>query len=191
MPYIKHLKQVGLAGFILLSSLLMSSLYAQNYKGSSSIHFKGNSNLHGFSGGVQNVPTSVQLLGNVFSARLVISIPKMTTKDKKRDKNMHKMFKTPSYPSILVEASKVSFSQAKPKGKTPGRLPVTITIQGKKHHTVARVASFVQAGKKANAKISIRLSLKKLGLKAPTALFGTIRVKDHVDVLINTALRSQ
>lgn len=167
---------------LLISLASLASLAAQEtYTGEADVVFEGSSNLHGFSGEVNNVPLKVQVSDDEkLSMETTVTIENMTTDNRKRDKDMWKMFGYSEHPLMTVKVSGAPLDSAYPKGDTPGKLPVNFVIQGKSTQVTATTHNLKETAQGGSFELRIPLSLEKLGLKAPQTLL--LKVRDQVDV---------
>ncbi len=186
-----HLACLFLAAFGLLFSPLAA---AKDYSGHVDIDFRGKSNLHGFSGQVTKVPLLVKVEGDgsgqeLLSMQTQVTVRDLTTKHRKRDRDMWKMFGYADHPLITVRVRNASLAQAYPKGSRPGTLPVTMIIQGKETPVPATTHNLKESSTGGSFELRMTLSLQKLGLKAPQTFL--LKVDDTVEVVGQVTLNQR
>tara|TARA_R110002096_G_scaffold292391_3_gene486917 strand:- start:3729 stop:4304 length:576 start_codon:yes stop_codon:yes gene_type:complete len=159
------------------------------YAGSCSVRFEGKSNLHGFTGTIAKVPLSVSLQdGDTLNMTTKVAVTSLNTAKPARDREMWKMFQSDKFPHLGVQVRNASLKAAYPGPGKTGKLPVTLTIAGHSKTVTGRTQNFVTGTNGGSFDLALTLSLKDLGLNAPRALAGTIRVKDTVTVLCKVEL---
>jgi polyisoprenoid-binding protein YceI len=171
---------------------------AEKYVGRCDVVFEGDSTLHGFTGDITNVPLTVLCETNhsgeaLLSTRVEIAPRQLTTHHAKRDANMYKMFQSDRFPKLVALVTNAPLAAARLLPSTasndPGTLPVQFTFCGiskevsaATHHTM-RVAGGLEFD------LETDLSLKDFNLKPPSALLGTISVRDRVKVKAHIKLQ--
>jgi hypothetical protein len=93
----------------------------------------------------------------------------MDTDKKKRDDNMHADMKVTKFPLIIGEMD-TSFAKIMPNGKSPTKLPFTLTIMGKQHTVVGSITDWSLKGNTATFDLDFALSLKKCDIEVPSVL---------------------
>lgn len=180
-----------LSTFLFQPGLLSAQTTFANgtYTGSCSVRFEGKSNLHPFTGTLAKVPLSVTLRNDdTMNMSTRIGVTDLNTAKPARDREMWKMFQSDKFPQLSVKVSSASLKNAYPGlGKT-GKLPVTLTIAGVSKTVTGQTRNFVTNSKGGSFDLALTLSLKDLGLKAPRALLGTVKVKDTVSVVCKVTL---
>jgi len=160
------------------------SLAQETYTGEADVSFDGKSNLHGFSGTVNNVPLKVQVTGSEGAEKLsmstTVTIKNLTTDNNKRDKEMWKMFGYGDHPLMTVKVSGAPLDTAYPSGNKPGKLPVTLVVQGKTTQVTGTTHNLKETAKGGSFELRMDLSLEDMGLKAPQTLL--LKVRDEVKV---------
>lgn len=185
----RSVKRPRLVKLFIAASLLLSAATAQEirpadglYRGTSSVKFAGNSNLHPFGGTIEKVPLMVSFKDGKMNAKIGVTVTDMTTEKRLRDRAMWKMFSSDRFPVFQVTVSDAPYAAAYPGNGQPGKLPITITIAGKSSQTVAETSNFKFGKNSGSFRMQMSLSLKKLGLTAPVAMAGALRVDDQVEV---------
>jgi len=161
---------------------------AATYTGSTDVEFQGSSNLHPFEGTVSDVPLEVTLAGDVLNMKTQVTIRDMTTDNKKRDKDMWSMFKVADYPAMKVSVTNASYAAARPQGEKPGSLPVKLTVAGKTVEVKGTTVNLKETASGGSFDLKLALSLKEMGLEAPVAMLGALKVHDRVNVVCHVTL---
>lgn len=164
-----------------------------NWDGSASIAFSGTSTLHNWDGKVNAEPfTATVVTGDdggpkSLTASVKVKATGMDTDNDKRDATMQKSMKVTDYPLIEGKFQDVSFASIMPDGKTPSKLPFSLTLLGKKHDVVAVVSNWKLSGDTATFDANFSLSLKQCGITVPSAML-VVRVGDTVKVRVSVKL---
>lgn len=176
---------------------LVSSAKAENLKGNCAIRFLGTSTLHDFAGTARCQPFSVNLSGGadgrmvLRGVEIAVPVAEMDTKNKKRDKQMRKMFESDQFPRIraalsTLDPDKIRQEMRKdPNGK--GTVEFTLKIRDIEHGIRAAVSNLRETPGWVSFDVEFPVSLKTYNLNPPAPFFGAIRVGDKVDV--NAAFR--
>lgn len=156
------------------------------WSGVSEITFSGTSTLHDWAGKVSAEPFVTNVIlddaGQLKQVKAKVSVKAddMDTAEPKRDDNMKKAMKVTSYP--LIEAvMDAQVTQITADGKTPTKLPLTLTLLGKNQSINASINNWKLVGKKATFDLDFDVSMKASGISVPAVLF-IIRVGDTVKV---------
>ncbi|MEM1297415.1 MAG: hypothetical protein AAGH89_18765, partial [Verrucomicrobiota bacterium] len=99
-----------------------------------------------------------------------------------------KMFQSDKFPHLQIRVRDASLKNAYPGPGKTGKLPVTFTIAGLRKTVTGQTRNFVTTPKGGSFDLALTLSLEDLGLKAPRALLGTVKVKDTVNVVCKVTL---
>ena len=173
---------------------------AAKYVGHCNVGFAGDSTLDHFTGDATNVPLTV-LCGTNVEGKLVlnmyveISPLQFTTHNKKRDANMYKMFRSDSFPKMVVVVTNAALDAAQLVSSashgSPGALPVLVTICGitKEFRVATTDPEPIEDGWE--FELETDLSLKEFKLVPPTALLGTVTVHDNVKVKAHVKLQKE
>lgn len=203
------MKRTVLCAVIYLSVSLPSVSWAleppigETWQGKAQVLFFGKSTLHDFSGTLPCEDFNCQFLADPNTGKAVVQgdvdalVQKMDTKNKKRDKNMRKMFDAKKFPRIHVAVRNASVDASRPTLKRPaptkpieeipGSLPLTLTIRDKQILVMGRVRQLKVDPKKTTFTVDFEISLKAFGLKRPNVL-GLIRVGDRVRMQVDVTL---
>lgn len=160
---------------------------ATKWDGTAEIAFAGSSTLHQWDGKVSAEPfTATVVMGNddhpkSLSATVKVKAASMDTDNDKRDATMHKSMKVSDHPLIEGTFQDVSFASIMPDGKTPSKLPFSLTLLGKRHDVLASVSNWKLGEDTATFDVSFSLSLKQCGIHVPSAML-VVRVGDTVKV---------
>ncbi|QIF05092.1 YceI family protein [Roseimicrobium sp. ORNL1] len=164
-----------------------------NWDGSASIAFAGTSTLHDWDGKVKAEPFTASVVADddgqpkTLTATVKVKATDMDTDNDKRDATMQKSMKVTDYPLIEGKFQGVSFASIMPDGKTPSKLPFSLTLMGKKQDVVATVTSWKLSGDTATFDANFSLSLKQCGITVPSAML-VVRVGDTVKVNVAVKL---
>jgi hypothetical protein len=168
------------------------------YEGTCNVAFKGDSTLHAFAGDVTNVALKVMLEPDAsgqpsLSTRVDLGVKALSTHHTKRDANMQKMFQSDQHPSMLVTVSNAPLSEARltPEAvaKGPGMLPLRMTIAGVACNYKAATKNQKPMADGWEFDLEYDVSLKDMKLKPPTALLGTVKVRDTVHVTAHVKVK--
>ena len=176
-------KQITKSAQILSAVILLAaSARAETFSGTASVEFKGTSTLHEFEGRVEAKPFTGTVRKEEKTGKLLVTasteikVMEMTTENKKRDKNMFKMFDAKNYPLIYG-----ALSDAPIPTEGSAEIPLKIKIRDVQHEVVATISDFKHDGNQASCRMVFSVSLKAFGLKAPSVM-GLIRVGDTVTI---------
>jgi polyisoprenoid-binding protein YceI len=180
----------------MLLLLLAATAQAQNASptnvvtGSCRVTFEGTSTLHAFAGEIASMPLNVVVHGapdqpRTVHCELIIPVTSLTTRHKKRDRNMYAMFRADQFPKLHLRAAGVPLAALNPGEEgvaEPPRIPLGIEIGNVTNRIDARVVNrrVVDPGQEFDLECEISLSL--FGLQRPSAMLGTVRVGDVVKV---------
>lgn len=146
------------------------------------IVFHGSSTLHDFEGTVTAPPFHVELqqVGGeervTVKADAVVKVGAMTTDNRKRDKNMFRMFDLEHY--ALIEGS---LPETVISVKEPTKVKLLLKIRNEQHEVEATISDVRLDGNKMSCRMTFAVSLQSFHLKAPSVM-GVIRVDDTVQV---------
>jgi polyisoprenoid-binding protein YceI len=164
----------------------------QSWSGKADITFDGTSTLHAWGGKVSAKPYATEVtLDDAgkpvrIKAEVTVEAVKMDTDEAKRDENMRKAMKVTDYPlisaSIDVAADKIAAD-----GKTPTKLPMTLTLLGKPQQVLATITNWKLIGGKATFDLDFPISMKASGISVPTVLLF-IKVGDSIKVHASVTL---
>lgn len=175
--------------FCLSLALLASMLHADStasWSGKAEITFSGTSTLHDWGGKVAAKPfnTTITLDSSGKPTRIQADVrveaAKMDTAEAKRDENMRKAMKVTDHPLISASID-VPADQIAADGKTPTKLPMTLTLLGKPQKVTATITNWKLASGKATFDLDFPISMKASGISVPTVLLF-IRVGDGVKI---------
>lgn len=108
---------------------------------------------------------------------LVIPVSALDAGDKVRDKTMHEMFESRTWPEIRAELRDVSPAEA---GQSL-RLPVSLTIRDQVRVVEATLSNWASSGARIEFDADVSVSLEAFSLEAPLVL-GLSRVNDEVRI---------
>lgn len=140
------------------------------------IRFNGTSTLHDFGGVLAAQPFVFTMISNTWSAEADVLAAQMNTASEGRDRNMHKMFDTNSYPRLHGSVSNAPVPVAGGTNITLG-----FQIRNQKLELPVRVENWTETAERIEFHAGWEVSLKQYGLKPPSVL-GVIRVGDKVRV---------
>lgn len=185
------MKTLFCLSFALFTSMVHADTTA-SWSGKAEITFSGTSTLHDWGGKVSAKPfnTTVGLgaTGNPtrIQAEIRVEAAKMDTAEAKRDENMRKAMKVTDHP-LISAAIDVPADQIAADGKTPTKLPMTLTLLGKPQKVTATITKWKLVGGKATFDLDFPVSMKASGISVPTVLLF-IRVGDGVKVHASVTL---
>ncbi len=163
-------------------TLMHGSAWANTLAAKADIKFKGSSTLHDFEGVAATSPFVATFQEQeedgelTVSAKTFIDVGNMTTNNKKRDKNMFKMFDLEHFARIEGELAETVVSETE---KAEAKLHLKICDE---EHDVTAIISEVQRSEnQITCNMAFPVSLKAFHLKGPSVL-GMIRVDDTVYV---------
>ncbi len=176
----------ALAAFALSTCVMAASVpYSLGVKAD----FQGYSNLHDFQG---SVDSSEQNLiaedGKLPSFEVHVPVKEMQTGNSGRDRNMYSMFQSQDFPEIV--ASFTSLDLEKLKDASESGIDFDLKIRGVTHAIHAEVLEWKEAKEEISFDLNFEVSLKEMELKAPTAMFGMVRVKDTVNLTTHFLLKT-
>jgi hypothetical protein len=164
----------------------------QGWSGEADISFDGTSTLHAWGGKVSAKPYATKVTLDAagkpvrIKADVAVEAIKMDTEEAKRDENMRKAMKVTDYP--LIHASMdAAADQIAGDGKTPTKLPMTLTLLGKPQQVLATITNWKLTGGKATFDLDFSVSMKASGISVPTLLLF-IKVGDSIKVHASVTL---
>jgi len=164
----------------------------QSWSGKGDITFEGTSTLHAWGGKVSTKPYATAVTLDAagkpvrIKADVVVEVVKMDTEEAKRDENMRKAMKVTDYPLIRATID-VAADQIAADGKTPTKLPMTLTLLGKPQQVLATITNWKLTGGKATFDLEFPVSMKASGIRVPTVLLF-IKVGDSIQVHASVTL---
>ncbi len=163
-------------------TLTHASVRAETLAAKADIKFKGSSTLHDFEGTVTTQPFAAEFKPGsgegqwMVKARTALEVRNMTTHNKKRDKNMFKMFDLQHFAQIEGELPETLISEA---GRTDAKLHLKIRdVEG---DVTATISDVQRTEKQISCTMAFPVSLKAFNLKGPSVM-GLIRVDEMVYV---------
>lgn len=204
------MKRLMSASFIALGCCL-STLYAapepqvgQTWQGQAAVRFSCTSTLHNFSGEVPCETFQCTFVVDPNSGKAAIRadidalVQKMNTHNKKRDKNLRKMFQADRFPRIHVTVLDADAERTRPVFQTllpdqpprekPGTLPLLLKIREVQRPLVGQVSHLQIHADHVSFQMNFEISLKAFNLKPPSVL-GLIRVGDRIRLQADVTLR--
>jgi polyisoprenoid-binding protein YceI len=155
------------------------------WSGAADIAFLGTSTLHDWSGKVATEPFTATVVMDdggkprSLSAVVEVKASKMDTANADRDAKMRKSMRVLDFPLIKGEFKNVPFTSMMPDGKTPAKLPLSLTLLGKTHQVEGVISNWKLKGDTATFDLDFDLSLKKCGISVPSVLL-VVRVGDTI-----------
>lgn len=169
-----------LLGAALLPVVVFSSAaqetIPQRWPAEAIIRFNGTSTLHDFGGALAAQPFVFTMISNTWSAEADVLSAQMNTASDGRDRNMHKMFDTNSYPRLHGSVTNAPVPVAGSTNFTLG-----LQIRNKKLDLPVHVENWTETAERIEFHAEWEVSLKQYGLKPPSVL-GVIRVGDKVRI---------
>lgn len=180
----------------LLVILFAAPAWAGEIRGECAVRFEGTSTLHDFGGTARCEPfraTFAREPGGrtvVHGAQVLVPVAGMDTKNGSRDRQMREMFESDRFPWIRATVPEVDADrirrEAKP-GSEAGTLELGLTIRDTSRRVEATVSNLREEPGKVSFDLTLPVSLKEFGLKAPS-VWGIIRVGDRVTVRSSVTL---
>ncbi len=180
---------------LLLLATISTSVYAdttQTWSGKADITFDGTSTLHDWGGKVSAKPFITQAVlddagkPTRLSGEVTVEAAKMDTAEAKRDENMRKAMKVTDHPLISAKID-VPADKIAADGKTPTKLPMTLTLLGKPQQITGTISNWKLNGGKATFDLEFPVSMKASGISVPTVLLF-IKVGDSIKVRASVTL---
>ena len=181
---------VSFLAILLMMNLGVLQAQVEYYTGEAEIQFFGYSNVHDFqclipSSSLEAIISKVSgKTAKSLSLKIEVPVLPMRTGNRKRDSRMRKMFSSKNFPLIQGELKHLHLSSLLKIHEKEEPFEIVFKFKIRNQERVIRgiVESASQDPGRLNFKISFVVSLKDFDLKAPSALFGMVRVKDRVDV---------
>lgn len=148
----------------------------QRLPATAEIRFAGTSTLHDFGGSLPSRPFTLVLSNGTWSADADVLSGLMNTAHEKRDRKMHEMFATNSFPKMRGTVT------AAPIPATAGtNTTLRLIIRDKTNDLTARITGWTEDASTIKFHATWELSLKNYTLKPPSVL-GIIRVGDRIQL---------
>ena len=140
------------------------------------IQFAGTSTLHDFGGSLPSQPFTLVLSNGTWSANADVLSGLMNTAHEKRDRKMHEMFATNSFPKMqgAVTAAPIP-------GPAGTNAALRLIIRDKTNDLTARISGWTEDASAIKFHATWELSLKDYALKPPSVL-GVIKVGDRIQL---------
>lgn len=173
---------------------------AERYVGHCDVIFEGDSTLHAFTGDIPSVPLAVTCVTNdsgeaLLNTRIEIGPRQLTTHHAKRDANMYKMFQPDRFPKLVavITNAPLAVANLSPSitSTNPGILPLKLTFCGITKEVRATTIHPLRVAEGWEFELETEISLKDFKLKPPSALLGTIAVRDRVKVKAHVKLQKE
>jgi|GEM_PF-1104100 len=178
---------------IMLLLLAVGQCHTQDVplRGKAKIHFNGYSNVHDFEADFFSKRFVANLKekdgkSTLEIRQIEVPVLDINTGDEKRDETMYRMFGTNNFPSLTGSCSNVDLSTMK-SGES--EFPIQLKIRDTDSQVQAKVVSFKRNQNDIQLELEFPVSLKDFHLRAPSAMFGMVRVKDRVDVKVSLSLK--
>jgi polyisoprenoid-binding protein YceI len=153
------------------------------YHGRADIIFTGSSTLHDFSGKVGAADVRIQLSPTNWTAAASVAVAKMDTANKRRDRNMGKMFSATEHPLI-----RGTVKSGKPPAGESGEVVMHLRIRDQERPVKLQLKEWRASADSLSFNASGKVSLKAFGLEPPSVL-GIIRVGDEVTLNVRVQAR--
>lgn len=184
------MKKILFIPFIIISTI-SSAQNSQSWSGNCGIRFSGNSTLHSFSGTVSAEPFTIQIANSgdpahaVAKGRITAKAAKMDTEKPARDRKMHKVMGTSSFPDVIVDIGTLTAAATKPKPggavPEPTVIPFNLTIKDKTRKMAGRVSKWSYSDGKISFHVGFPVSLRSFGIQPPSVA-GIVKVDDTIQV---------
>jgi polyisoprenoid-binding protein YceI len=148
----------------------------QRLPATATIQFAGTSTLHDFGGSLPSQPFTLVLSKGTWSADANVLSGLMNTAHEKRDRKMHEMFATNSFPKMHGAVTTASIPGAAGTNAT-----LRLIIRDKTNDLTARISGWTEDASAIKFHATWELSLKDYALKPPSVL-GVIKVGDRIQL---------
>ena len=157
-------------------SLVADAAAVQRLNATASIKFAGTSTLHDFGGSLPSQPFTLVLSNGTWSADANVLSGLMNTAHEKRDRKMHEMFATNSFPKMhgTVTAAPIP-------GAAATNATLRLIIRDKTNDLAVRITGWTENASAIKFHATWELSLKDYALKPPSVL-GVIKVGDRIQL---------
>ena len=148
----------------------------QQLPATAAIRFAATSTLHDFGGSLPSQPFTLVLSNGTWSASADVLSGLMNTAHEKRDRKMHEMFATNSFPKMhgAVIAAPLP-------GVAGTNATLQLIIRDKTNALTARITGWTEDARAIQFRATWELSLKNYALKPPSVL-GVIKVGDRIQL---------
>ena len=182
--YQKQTRATSLAIFTIAALLSVGSSWiteaadasVQRLPAIAAIQFAATSTLHDFSGSLPSQPFTLVLSNGTWSADADVLSGLMNTAHEKRDRKMHEMFATNSFPKMHGTVTTAPIPGAAGTDAT-----LRLIIRDKTNDLTARVTGWTEDASAIKFHAVWELSLKDYALKPPSVL-GVIKVGDRIQL---------
>lgn len=140
------------------------------------IKFASTSTLHDFGGSLPSQPFTLIISNGTWSASADVLSGLMNTAHEKRDRKMHEMFATNSFPKMHGKVNAAPIP-----GATGTNAALRLTIRDKTNDLVVRITGWTENAGAIKFHATWELSLKDYALKPPSVL-GVIKVGDRIQL---------
>jgi polyisoprenoid-binding protein YceI len=160
--------------------LWAGSLLAAEYPSTAQVKFLGDARLHHFEGTCASKSALIKEAQARYEGIFTVDIHSLNTQKDSRDKEMYHMFEDQKYSTITGSFRNAVLEE----GKT---LAFKLNIHGVEASYEAALKNVKVDAKAIHFELSFPVSLEKHQLKAPSFMFGAIKVQDiiEVDVEVN------
>ena len=148
----------------------------QRLPATAAIKFAGTSTLHDFGGSLPSQPFTLVLSNGTWSADADVLSGLMNTAHEKRDRKMHEMFATNSFPKMHG-----NITAAPIPGTASTNATLRLIIRDKTNDLAARITGWTEDASAIKFHAVWELSLKDYALKPPSVL-GVIKVGDRIQL---------
>jgi len=159
-----------------------ATAWAGQMTATASIRFQGSSTLHDFEGTAEARPFTIQYVEDADTGKLIVTastsldVGGMTTNNKKRDKNMAKMFDQEHYTMIQGDLEDIVLA-----GDETSKARLHLRIRNVEKDIEAVLSNLERSENGLRCTMTFPVILSEYGLKAPSVL-GVIKVADTVQV---------
>lgn len=148
----------------------------QRLPANAAIKFAGTSTLHDFGGSLPSQPFTLVLSNGTWAADANVLSGLMNTAHEKRDRKMHEMFATNSFPKMHG-----TVVAAPTPGAVGTNATLRLTIRDKTNDLAVRITDWTENASAIKFHATWELSLKDYALKPPSVL-GVIKVGDRIQL---------
>jgi polyisoprenoid-binding protein YceI len=197
-----NLLKIGRIGLGVSLLALAAPAFAQlALQPAGSLRVEGDSTLHKWSstatvvaatltladGAPQNLPEAIKA-GKVKGMEIRISVAGLKSGESGLDKNMRKAMSADQFPDVVYKLSGYQLAKPDAAGAAAAKTTGELTISGKTR-TVTIDVEFKLGADAASVKGAYDLKMSDYGIKPPSLMLGTIRVRDPVTIRFDLVLK--
>lgn len=162
----------------LVQLFLLHPQAKNTYNGKAFNTFYGYSNVHDFVGTVDSTPFRVNLDKDMLDFEVFFPVIKMDTKKDKRNRQMFGMFDQKQFANIITKFSKLSLKKL--LEFKDFEHDIIINIKSKDYPAKVLFKNITNQNHTLEFDVECTLQLNEIGLRAPSMMFGMVKVKNKV-----------